>query len=148
VINIALDTNVLVDAENLNGETKQRQALDLLDRLTPDTTLVPAQALCELYHVLVKKARRSREAADRAVQSWGDTFPIIETSGSVLSLAMSLAAHHQLGVWDAIVLSAAADANCRLLLSEDLQDGFSWSGVTVVNPFRTPMDPLLRSALA
>jgi predicted nucleic acid-binding protein len=111
--------------------------------LTPE-----AQALCDLYHVLVKRARRSRDAADRAVQAWGDAFPIIETSGAVIALAMSLAAHHRLGVWDAIMLAAAADANCRLLLSEDLPDGFSWSGVTVVNPFHSPMHPLLRSALA
>jgi predicted nucleic acid-binding protein len=148
VINVALDTNVLAYAENLNGEARKRAALDLLDKLTPDTTLIPAQALCELYHVLVKKARRSREAADSAVQSWGDAFPIIETSGPVISLAMSLAAHHRLGVWDAVMLAAAAEANCRLLLSEDLQDGFNWSGVTVVNPFASPMHPLLRAALS
>jgi predicted nucleic acid-binding protein len=54
---------------------------------------------------------------------------------------------HQLAFWDAIVLSAAADANCRVLLSEDLQDGFTWSGVTVVNPFAATPHPLLDAAL-
>lgn len=33
------------------------------------------------------------------------------------------------------VLGEAADAGSWLLLSEDLHDGFTWSGVTVVNPF-------------
>jgi hypothetical protein len=32
-------------------------------------------------------------------------------------------------------LAVAAKGSCRLLLSEDLQDGFSWRGVTVANPF-------------
>ena len=29
-------------------------------------------------------------------------------------------------------------AGCRLLLSEDLHEGFTWAGVTVVNPFSSP----------
>lgn len=49
--------------------------------------------------------------------------------------AADLAANHRLGIWDAVVLSAAAAAGCRLLLSEDLQGGFTWNGVTVTNPF-------------
>ena len=79
---------------------------------------------------------------------WGDTFPIIETSSSVQLLAMELSVDHQLGLWDALVLSAAADASCRLLLSEDLQDGFTWSGVTVANPFAKKPHPLLTALLA
>ncbi|TIP50920.1 MAG: PIN domain-containing protein, partial [Mesorhizobium sp.] len=36
---------------------------------------------------------------------------------------------------------------CRLLLSEDLQDGFTWGGVTVVNPFASPRHALLDALL-
>ena len=61
--------------------------------------------------------------------------------------AMDLAADHQLGLWDALILSAAADAGCRLLLSEDLQDGFTWSGVTVTNPFGSSPHTLLGALL-
>jgi len=42
----------------------------------------------------------------------------------------------------------AADAGCRLLLSEDLQHGFTWRGVTVVNPFLSPAPELLQAVLA
>jgi hypothetical protein len=45
-------------------------------------------------------------------------------------------------------MSAAADARCRLLLSEDLQDGFTWTGVTVVNPLAHSTHPLLRALIA
>ena len=79
---------------------------------------------------------------------WGDTFPIIETSSSVQLMAMELSVNHQLSAWDAVILSAAADAGCRLLLSHDLQDGFTWSGVTVVNPFATTRHPLLDAVLS
>jgi len=105
--------------------------------------LLPVQVLAELYAVLVKKARRSPTQARDAVLEWGDAFPIIETSSAVLVQAMELSATHQLAFWDAVVLSSAADADCRLLLSEDLQNGFTWSGVTVVNPFAASPHPLL-----
>jgi predicted nucleic acid-binding protein len=35
-----------------------------------------------------------------------------------------------------------------LLLSEDLQDGFTWRGVTVANPFGAAKRPLLAAMLA
>jgi predicted nucleic acid-binding protein len=46
------------------------------------------------------------------------------------------------------VLAAAAEAGCRLLLSEDLQDGFTWQGVTVTNPFAPTLHPILVGLLA
>ena len=62
--------------------------------------------------------------------------------------AMDLVADHSLSIWDAIILAVTADSGCRLLLSEDLQDGFTWRGVTVANPFDEPPHPLLASLLA
>ena len=48
---------------------------------------------------------------------------------------------------DALVLNVAAEGGARLLLSEDLQPGFSWRGVWVVNPLVPPNDPLLDQLL-
>ena len=62
--------------------------------------------------------------------------------------AVDFSTDHQLGIWDAVILSAAAEAGCRLLLSADLQQGFTWKGVTVTNPFSTAKHPLLGSPLA
>jgi predicted nucleic acid-binding protein len=61
--------------------------------------------------------------------------------------AADLAMDHQLTIWDAVILSAASQAGCRLLLSADLQDGFTWGGVTVVNPFSSPGHDLLHALL-
>lgn len=142
---IAVDTNVLAYAEGLNGAQKRDAAVSLLQTLSPESTFVPVQALGELFTVLVRKAGRSRADAAAAVLSWGDAFPLIETSNDVLLAATDLADAHQLSLWDAVMLSAAADARCRLLLSEDLQEGFTWRGVTVANPFAARRHPLLEA---
>jgi predicted nucleic acid-binding protein len=106
------------------------------------------QVLGELFSVLVRKAKWAKPRAAAAVLAWGDAFPLIDTSNEVLLAATDLAGAHQISTWDAVILSAAADARCRLLLSEDLHSGFTWRGVTVVNPFAGAGHPLLRALVA
>ena len=144
---VALDTNILAYAEGTNGATMKKAALNLVKKLPNDSTFLPVQTLGELFNVLVRKAGRSPEAARTAMLNWGDAFPLIETTGAVMLGAADLASDHQLGIWDGIILSAAADAGCRLLLSEDLQEGFTWSGVTVTNPFSKTRHALLDALL-
>jgi predicted nucleic acid-binding protein len=60
-----------------------------------------------------------------------------------MATAMDLAADHGLGIWDAVILTVASQAGCRMLLSEDMQEGFTWGGVTVVNPFADQRHDLL-----
>jgi predicted nucleic acid-binding protein len=62
--------------------------------------------------------------------------------------ALELAEQHGLNIWDAIILSVSASAGCRLLLSEDMQHGFEWRGVTIINSFLPQPHPLLLRALA
>ncbi|HXI27796.1 MAG TPA: PIN domain-containing protein [Vicinamibacterales bacterium] len=147
MLTVALDTNVLAYAENTNGAEMRDLALDLLERLPVEQTLIPVQVLGELFAVLVRKARRSRTHAREAVLHWGDSFPLIETSSDVILMALELTITHQFGWWDAVIMSAAGDSGCRLLLSEDLQDGFTWNGVTVVNPFAAKRHPILAALL-
>ena len=62
--------------------------------------------------------------------------------------ALDLAQDHRLAIWDSLILSVAAEHRCRVLLSEDMQDGFVWSGVTVINPFAARPHVLLAKLLA
>ncbi|MFN7932592.1 MAG: PIN domain-containing protein [Bryobacteraceae bacterium] len=141
---IALDTNILAYAEGTNGTEMKELAVRLVKRLPQSEVVVPIQTLGELYNVLVRKARRRPAHAREAILGWREAFLTIETSVAVLESAAGLASEHGLSIWDAVVLSAAAEAGCRLLLSEDLQNGFVWHGVTVANPFLANCHPLLR----
>lgn len=144
---IALDTNVLAYAAGVNGQERQRAALELLGKLPESETFLPVQALGELFRVLVRKAKVSPRLARTTILRYRDTYPLIETSSAVLMSATDLAVDHQIGIWDAVMFAAAAETGCRLLLSEDLQAGFTWGGVTVVNPFAAIVHPLLAEML-
>ncbi|MGH7727761.1 MAG: PIN domain-containing protein [Vulcanimicrobiaceae bacterium] len=144
---VALDTNVLAYAEGVNGPQRQEQAITLLRGLPQSTVVVPAQALGELFNVLVRKAARSRDSARAAILSWRDAFAVVETSVGTVVAAADISAGHELGIWDAVMLSASSAAGCRLFLSEDLHQGFTWGGVTVVNPFARSRHALLEALL-
>lgn len=135
---VALDTNILAYAEGVHGAAMKRTALELVEKIPEGAALLPVQTLGELFNLLVRKAGRTPAKARKAILSWKDAFPGIETSAEVMLGAADLATDHHLSIWDSVVLSAAAEAGCRLLLSEDLQQGFTWKGVTVTNPFSGP----------
>ena len=114
---IAFDTNILAYAEGVNGAAMKRKAMGLVEKLPEGAALLPVQTLVELFNLLVRKAGRAPVKARTAILSWKDGFPLIETSAEVLLAAADLATDHQLTIWDAVILSAAAEAGCRLLLS-------------------------------
>lgn len=145
---VAIDTNILVYAEGANGAPMRSRAISILERVPKGAMVIPVQVLGELYNVLVRKAKRPPKRAQAAVHSWRDAGSLVETSREVLVGATDLAAAHGLSIWECVVICAAAEAGCRMLLSEDMQAGFTWRGVTVVNPFAAERSPLLETLLA
>jgi predicted nucleic acid-binding protein len=140
---LALDTNILTYAEGIGDEVRCKAARSFVVELPVGAVILPAQTLGELYRVLTGKANRKTAAARAAVLSWADSFEVADSTWPAFQSAFDLAADHGLPVWDALILSVAAENRCRLLASEDFQEGFTWRGVTVVNPFTKPRSPLI-----
>jgi predicted nucleic acid-binding protein len=146
-VNIALDTNAIACAEGVNGETKRNESLGFLQRLSTQHLLIPAQVLGELFAVLTRKANRTAAEAKTSVIQWADAHAVIATAHETIMSAADLVESHQFSFWDAVILSAAAQAQCRLLLSPDMHDGFTWRGTTVANPYAPMRNPILLALL-
>ena len=144
---IALDTNIMAYAEGVGDEARCTGAIQLIDQLPTELVVLPVQTLGELYRVLIGKAKRKPETVREALMTWMDTFDLAESSLPAFQAALDLSIDHGLQIWDALIMAVAAENHCRLLLTEDLQNGFIWRGVTVVNPFSTPSSPLLDNLL-
>ena len=142
---VALDTNVLAYAEGVGDEARCRQAFEIISVLSVEDVLIPVQVLGELHRVLMGKAMRTAGETKEAVLGWADAFPSGDATWKALASALDLIADHGLQIWDALILSVSAEHRCRVLLSEDLQNGFTWRGVTVVNPFTERKHPLFRA---
>lgn len=139
----ALDSNIMIYAEGINDAARRDIAQAHLAALGPDRVVVPLQALGELASAQIRVARRTVEFAATRTRDWQDRYQVQETTKDVFSGAMQILEHHKLQVWDAIILSAAAVSGASVLLSEDMQNGFKWQNVTIVNPFSLSPKELL-----
>lgn len=144
---VALDTNILAYAEGLGDTLRCTAALKLVQQLPSAEVVLPAQTLGELSRVLTGKAKRSPSQAREAVLGWADSFDVADSTWFAFQAALDLSVDHQLQMWDALILAVAAENHCRLLISEDFHNGFTWRGVTVVNPFSEDPSPLLTGLL-
>lgn len=148
---VALDSNVLVylagGERSAQDKAKIERIRTLLARLPDDVELVaPVQTLGELFVVMRRAGAspaRAREALAKVAEEHGTPVSTKETALAAADLVVD----HKLQFWDAMILAAAADAGCALLLSEDMQHGFLTRGVTVVNPFVEPMHARLADVL-
>ena len=97
--------------------------------------VVPIQVCFELHHLLVRKRGLAPRTAAELVRDLTDGAVIVPSDLAVLEAAFDLVGHHGLQTYDAVILASAARAGCDILYSEDMQDGFEWQGVRIVNPF-------------
>ena len=145
---VAVDTNVLVYAEGANDAPTRELGAAVMDLVGRHEFVFPVQVAGELFRVLRRKMRMTIAQAHAVVTSW-QTLCVHQPGSTpeTLDAAFRLVAAHGLDIWDALIVNAAADAGCRLLLSEDMADGFVWRGVTIVNPFAPEPHPLLADLL-
>lgn len=144
---IALDTNVLAYAEGVGDEARRAATHQLLNVLPAELVVIPVQALGELFRVLTGKRGLSAKKARNAVLGWADTFDTAESTQTAMISALDIVAEHRLQIWDALMLAVAAESQCRMFLSEDLQHGFTIRGITVVNPYAAIPHVLLKPLL-
>ncbi len=139
---IAIDTNVLVYAAGMDDQRRKSIASDCFAAITAHTGFVPMQVLDEFFRVLRRKFRFSAHEATELLNDYRSSFIILPTTEITLDGALELCAQHQFDIWDAIILAAAAQAGCNMLLSEDGHSGVQWRGVIVVDPFASELHPL------
>ncbi len=145
---VAIDTNVFGYAAGIGSEEHKRAiAARLLKTISPADMVMPTQVACEFYNLLTRKGATPPKLARKIVQDWGDAIGLTAHLPDTMQTALEGAAFHSLQIWDALILTIASEAGCLLLLSEDMQDGFVYRGVTVANPFAERLHPLLASLL-
>jgi predicted nucleic acid-binding protein len=130
------DTNVLVYADDRRAGTKQTRAIDLVEEHRRDGTgVVSLQVLQEYFVTVTRKLNVDSPLARRKVEILSEFDVVVPDVADILA-AIDLHRLHGFSFWDALVLRAATQAGCSVLLTEDFQDGREINGIQVVNPFR------------
>jgi len=130
------DTNVLVYSDDKAAPAKQRRALELIaEHRRARTGVVSLQVLQEYFVTVTRKLQVDPSIARRKIELLAE-FDVATPEVADILAAIDLHRLHKFSFWDALVLRAAKQAGCSVLLSEDMQETREIDGVRIVNPFR------------
>jgi len=134
VSRVFLDTNVLAYQFDSGEPEKQESAHRLLDD-SAHVFVVSTQVLLELFVVITRKLQPAVPPAEaHQVVTTLARLPVVAADARLVLKATSTSVLHQLSVWDAMIVEAAAEAGCAELWTEDLAAGVELRGMTIVNP--------------
>jgi len=133
---VFLDTNILlytIDEDPASAPKRQRAQQLLLSERWGWSVQVAAE-----FFVNATSSKRTfrlpTAVAAALVETWF-AFPTIVLTPALFRAALVVHQQFQSSYWDATILAAAKQLGCHTVYSEDLNDGQSYDGVTVVKPF-------------
>jgi predicted nucleic acid-binding protein len=132
---ITADTNVLVYLWDNHAPAKTAVATQVTAFLAARTWPLGLQVIGETQNVLRRKLRQPAWQAAQNARNLLIAFPSFQASVGNAAESLTLMAAGRLSYWDALLVTAARDAGCLVLLTEDLQDGAQFGSLEIVNPF-------------
>ena len=137
---VFVDTNVFVYRHDNSEPSKQSRAeqwIGLLARRRMGR--LSYQVLQELYATLTRHGRATFDPLTaREIVGALSTWQPVGVDLATLERAWRLEDRYSVSWWDALIVAAAQMSECRVLLTEDLQNGQQFDAVQVVNPFASP----------
>jgi predicted nucleic acid-binding protein len=136
--NYFIDTNVLIYSLDPASAPKQQRARALVtDGSTSKLGIVSFQVVQEFVNVALKKFQTVGTPGDIAAFLQGVLFPMMAVPSSpwLFRDALRLGEENQIAWFDSLIVAAAIQSRCKILYSEDLEDGRRFGDVVVENPF-------------
>ncbi len=131
-----VDTNVLLYSVSTHPAEASKAAV-AVDVLGGEDLCLSVQVLQEFYVQSTRVTRSyplSHDDAVAFIETW-QRFRVQDLSVALMREALVAAKRWQVSYWDGAIIEAARMLECDELLTEDLNAGQVFDGVTVVNPF-------------
>jgi predicted nucleic acid-binding protein len=129
------DTNVLIYTDDESSPAKQRRALALIaENRRGGTGVVSMQVLQEYFVAVTRKLNLDPRIARRKVELLAE-FDVVSPEVTDILAAVDLHRLHNFSFWDALIIRAAEQSGCAVLLSENLQHAREIDGLRIMNPF-------------
>jgi predicted nucleic acid-binding protein len=127
---VFFDTNILLYL--LSADASKA---DKAQALAADGGVISVQVLNELASVAMRKLDMRFGEIREILSTIRAVCAVIPVDIETHELGMDLVERHQLAVYDALIVAAALQAECRVLYTEDLQHGRQFGRLTIRNPF-------------
>ncbi len=134
---VSIHTNVLIYSIDSSDAAKQEIADGVVERLIAARGCMPLQCLSEFHALTTRKRLITPHQAERVVERMLMSLVIMSAEALDVVEAMHLQQQHGMQYFDALLIATARRVGCTLFLTEDMQHGRSFGGITVDNPFRS-----------
>jgi predicted nucleic acid-binding protein len=135
-----LDTNILVYSFDSSHPAKRKIAQDLVSgALEKGNGIISYQVIQEFLNVATRKFAVPLGVKDTQLYLNVVLEPLCEvfSSTELFHQALEISDQWRLPFYDALIIAAALQADCRVLYSEDMQDNQAIKGLNIRNPFKT-----------
>ena len=132
---LSADTNLFVYAVDDRDPVKRETARTVIAQLARAQAPISLQVIGELQNALRRRLKMPVHLASQQARNIFSAFPSFAYDRTSVDQALAQSAAARLGYWDALLIAACSQAGVSVLLSEDMQDGFTLGGVRVINPF-------------
>jgi predicted nucleic acid-binding protein len=133
-----LDTNIFVYSFDRSAVMKAQKATQLIrNALKTQKGIISYQVVQEFFNVALRKFSEPMTAVE-AEQYLGTVFrPLVgvHSSQALYAEALHLQAKSGMSWYDSLIVSAAIQAQCDFLYTEDLQHGQRFGSLQISNPF-------------
>jgi predicted nucleic acid-binding protein len=131
------DTNILVYAYDSHFLDKQQKAQNIvLSAVREGNGVLSTQVLGEFFMVVTKKIDKPLSVSDaRDIIKYMGRMKVQEIDVLIVERALDTLERYKISYWDALIIAAAERAQCKRILSEDLNAGQMYHGIEITNPF-------------
>jgi predicted nucleic acid-binding protein len=124
-----LDTNVLLYLITIDRKAEKAETL------LKAGGVVSVQVLNEFASVSSRKYKLAWPEVREALAAIRAGCEVIPLTVEIHETGLAIAERYGFSLYDSLILGAAAQAKCRTVYSEDMQDGQVVQGITIRNPF-------------
>lgn len=131
---VFLDTNILIYVYSVTEPEKQKIAIELSETTS---SYISTQVIQEFSNILFKKFGLNWNQILLAINEITENYSIIINNPATIKLACKMARKHQYSFYDSLIISAAMEANCKFLFTEDLHHNqLIENKLRIINPFK------------
>jgi predicted nucleic acid-binding protein len=132
-----IDTNIFVYSFDLHNSDKRMISENLIKAALKGNGIISFQVIQEFLNVATKEFQGSMTNAEaqkylsKVLFTLCQVFPTEE----LYIQALEIKNRWRFSFYDSLIISAALEAKCNILYSEDLQHNQKVGGLTIINPY-------------
>lgn len=128
------NTNILIYCYSVTEPEKQKVAENIAKT---ENSIISIQVIQEFSNILNKKFRLDWDEILLAINEVIENYIIVINYPDTVKIAFKIANRYKYSFYDSLIISAALEANCKILYTEDLHHNqLIENQLRIINPFK------------